>query len=202
MPSNKDKIIAAAMELFHEQGFQATGLEEILSRCGVVKSNFYYHFKSKEELGRQVIQQKIALMEEQIFGPSLDNRALGPKERLGRLFRLMQAAAEEHDCRRGCYIGNLVLELGDRYEELRRLLVDFLEDIENRIEACLQEGAANQEINLHGMKARETAVALTALLQGGMLLGKAHRSSLALQYGGKLVKHIIGNGLEGEQHAG
>ncbi|MVO99773.1 TetR/AcrR family transcriptional regulator [Paenibacillus lutrae] len=202
MPSNKDKILAAAMELFHEQGFQATGLEEILSHCGVCKSNFYYHFKSKEELGRQVIQQKIALMNEQIFGPSLDNKALSPKERISRLFRLMQAVAEEHDCRRGCYIGNLAIELGGRYEALRGMISDFLEEVQQRIEACLLEGTADQDINLHGMKAEETAAALTALLQGGMLLSKAHRSSMALQYSGRLVEHIVGNGWEGDQHAG
>ena len=47
------------MDLFHDHGYQGTGLEDILSSSGVCKSNFYYHFKSKEELGLKVIERRL-----------------------------------------------------------------------------------------------------------------------------------------------
>ncbi len=46
----RDKIIAAASELFYKQGYQATVVNQIIEASGVSKPTFYTHFPSKEEL--------------------------------------------------------------------------------------------------------------------------------------------------------
>jgi TetR/AcrR family transcriptional regulator, transcriptional repressor for nem operon len=85
---NKEKVVLAAMELFHRKGFQATGLEEILTQSGVCKSNFYYHFKSKDELGLYVLKRKMEQVLREIVAPSLGNRSYAPKERISRFFAM------------------------------------------------------------------------------------------------------------------
>ncbi|NUR69783.1 MAG: TetR/AcrR family transcriptional regulator [Hamadaea sp.] len=46
----RSRIQAVALELFTEQGYDATSLREIAERLGVTKAALYYHFKSKEEI--------------------------------------------------------------------------------------------------------------------------------------------------------
>lgn len=49
-PDTRGRIQAVALELFTEQGYDATSLREIAERLGVTKAALYYHFKSKEEI--------------------------------------------------------------------------------------------------------------------------------------------------------
>jgi TetR/AcrR family transcriptional regulator, transcriptional repressor for nem operon len=51
----RDRILAAATELIHKRGFKETGLSDILAASGVPKGSFYFYFKSKEDLGRELL---------------------------------------------------------------------------------------------------------------------------------------------------
>lgn len=53
--SAKQKIIEAALDLFHQKGIPATSVDEILEKSGTGKSQFYYYFKSKNGLIHQVL---------------------------------------------------------------------------------------------------------------------------------------------------
>lgn len=48
---SKNKIIEIAARLFWINGYNATGIVDILTRAELPKGSFYYHFKSKKELG-------------------------------------------------------------------------------------------------------------------------------------------------------
>lgn len=46
----KQLIMTKSLELFAENGFEATSIQQITERCGISKGAFYLHFKSKDEL--------------------------------------------------------------------------------------------------------------------------------------------------------
>lgn len=46
----RKELLDAALELFYEQGYDATSINDIIKKVGVTKGSFYYHFKSKEEV--------------------------------------------------------------------------------------------------------------------------------------------------------
>ncbi|UKS26492.1 TetR/AcrR family transcriptional regulator [Paenibacillus sp. HWE-109] len=192
MASNKDRILEAAMVLFHDHGFQGTGLEDILSSSGVCKSNFYYHFKSKEELGVKVIERKVQEMRQVVLEPSLGNSQLSPKQRVLDLFERMLSFCEEHACRKGCFFGNLALELSDSSEELRKPLSRFFSEMETEVKNCLQDGTKRGELSLQGLTPVEFAMPIVSLLQGGMLLTKAHKDSRAMRDSIKLLTVCMG----------
>jgi AcrR family transcriptional regulator len=50
-------LVAAARELFGEQGFAETSADEIVARAGVTKGALYHHFNGKEDLFRAVFEQ-------------------------------------------------------------------------------------------------------------------------------------------------
>ena len=56
MNDTRDRILATALDLFIEQGYDKTSLREIAERVGVTKAALYYHFSSKEEILRTLVQ--------------------------------------------------------------------------------------------------------------------------------------------------
>ncbi|GAX61911.1 TetR-family transcriptional regulator [Candidatus Scalindua japonica] len=48
--SPREKIIDTALRLFYEQGYLATGINQIITESQVAKATFYSHFSSKENL--------------------------------------------------------------------------------------------------------------------------------------------------------
>lgn len=52
------EILATADRLFYEQGYAATGINQIIAEAGVAKATFYGHFRSKESLGLAYLKQR------------------------------------------------------------------------------------------------------------------------------------------------
>lgn len=55
--ATRQKIIDAAVELFTDHGYAETGLNDITEQAQCTTGAFYYHFGSKEELAKAIIQQ-------------------------------------------------------------------------------------------------------------------------------------------------
>ncbi len=54
-----EELVAAALELFVEQGFAGTRLRDVARRAGVSKGTVYLYFKSKEELLRAAVRDSV-----------------------------------------------------------------------------------------------------------------------------------------------
>lgn len=50
MKPPRERIIETTFDLFAKQGYNSTGINQIISDAGVAKASFYLHFKSKEDL--------------------------------------------------------------------------------------------------------------------------------------------------------
>src|SRR5699024_3708618 len=53
--ASKAKLVEAAGELFWKHGYAATGIRDILDATGLPKGSFYFYFKSKSDVAREVI---------------------------------------------------------------------------------------------------------------------------------------------------
>jgi AcrR family transcriptional regulator len=49
MSSPKERIISTTFELFAKQGYNSTGINQIISEANVARASFYQYFKSKED---------------------------------------------------------------------------------------------------------------------------------------------------------
>jgi AcrR family transcriptional regulator len=56
-------ILEAAGAVFDEQGYEASTISDILTRAGVTKGALYFHFPSKEELARGVLNAQTSILE-------------------------------------------------------------------------------------------------------------------------------------------
>jgi AcrR family transcriptional regulator len=55
----RQRIQGVARELFSQKGVQRTSLQDIADRLGITKPALYYHFSSREDLVRSIIQPLI-----------------------------------------------------------------------------------------------------------------------------------------------
>jgi AcrR family transcriptional regulator len=83
-PSVRERLLAAANELFYREGVQTVGIDRIVEHAGVAKASLYNTFGSKEELVRAYLESRHARTSERI------NRSLTrfrtPRERLLGVF--------------------------------------------------------------------------------------------------------------------
>lgn len=56
----RSRVLSAAVDLFAEQGYDGTSVTQVITRAGVAKGGFYYHFASKESLLYEVYGDLIA----------------------------------------------------------------------------------------------------------------------------------------------
>ena len=60
----RQRILAVANELFIEQGYEGTSLREIADRLDITKAALYYHFRSKDDILRVLLEPFDTLLDE------------------------------------------------------------------------------------------------------------------------------------------
>lgn len=65
----KERILAAALDLFSKNGYAGTNIRELSASLGLVKSGLYKHFASKEEIWNALLDQMIAYYGERFGSP-------------------------------------------------------------------------------------------------------------------------------------
>ena len=61
---DREQVLAAAVQLFNEQGYDATSVADVAARLGLTKSALYHHFSSKEELLRLALDDALGALED------------------------------------------------------------------------------------------------------------------------------------------
>ncbi|MBR0413506.1 MAG: TetR/AcrR family transcriptional regulator [Clostridia bacterium] len=59
----KERILAAALEMFSQKGYAGTNIRELTASLGLVKSSLYKHFGSKEEIWDTLFEEMGAYYE-------------------------------------------------------------------------------------------------------------------------------------------
>jgi TetR/AcrR family transcriptional regulator, transcriptional repressor for nem operon len=187
---NRDKILQAAAGLFHRHGFQPTSLEEILGKSGVSRSNFYYHFRSKEDLGFAVLAWQVERFDADVICGVLENEALEAREKLERLFRVVTDGLRAAAYRNGCPFGNLAAELSGVHPEFRNRLSAFFRRWEQAVERCVRDGVARGEFR-SDVAARRLATALVSQIEGAVLLTKTHGDGEPIEAGAQAMLTLL-----------
>ena len=106
-PDKRTRLIETAMKLAYRNGFRETSLADIAEAAHVPVGNVYYYFKTKEELGEAVVEQRLAEFRE--LREEMD-RLSSPKE---RLFAFVESIHGNREvlARGGCPLGRLVFRV-------------------------------------------------------------------------------------------
>ena len=173
-PSSKEKLMAAGTELCGTRGFGRTSVHDLLKAAGVTKSNFYYHFASKDVLGMEVLKGMQESMKKEVWPKTLNNPALAPLGRIESFVNCVTETLEENGCNGGCPFANLAIELSDEWPSFRAQLAEFFKLIVTQITACVREGQAAGQIR-RDVDPVEMANLVFTQLEGAVLLAKTYK---------------------------
>ena len=104
----RDRIIEKADQLFYEQGFEHTSFSQISEALGISRGNFYYHFKTKDEILDAVISYRIANTNSMLDDWALQGET--PYDRICSFINILFANRMKIK-RFGCPVGTLSSEL-------------------------------------------------------------------------------------------
>lgn len=190
MNKSKEKILASAKELFHEYGFQQTSVDEILKKSGVTKSNFYYHFKSKEELGLIILERFIKQYEADVLMKTLGNKSLSPSGRLVEFYNSVKTFHRDLQNPKGCPFGNMAIEMSGSNENFREKLSAFFNSWEKVIEECINEGMSTGDFR-SDLPPGVVAQLILSHLEGAIMMVKTHRSIEPLSSGSETIMRLL-----------
>ncbi|MEU9318301.1 TetR family transcriptional regulator C-terminal domain-containing protein [Streptomyces sp. NPDC048295] len=111
----REQLIEAAVDYFHEHGFNGSGIKDITDAAGTPKGSFYNHFDSKEAMAVEVMNR---YADSRQMG-MLADESVPPVERMRKHFDYLAADLERFDYARGCMFGNFGAELSTQSSVIR-----------------------------------------------------------------------------------
>jgi TetR/AcrR family transcriptional regulator, transcriptional repressor for nem operon len=106
--TTRDRIIEAADQLFYRQGYERTSFTDIADAVRISRGNFYYHFKTKDEILDAVIEARLANTQKVLDRWTIEGKT--PTERIRSFIQMLMA--NRADIKRfGCPVGTLTSEL-------------------------------------------------------------------------------------------
>ena len=169
--ATRDQILDAAARLILLRGYHGTSLDDVLRESGVGKGNFYYYFRSKEDLGFAIIDRVVERFLERTLEPAFVDPTADPLEQVCGFLDRLREAQRQRNCVGGCAMGNLACELSDVHEGFRRRLAAIFERWRMMVAATLERGREWGRLR-PDLDAGSAAGFVVAALEGAILMAK------------------------------
>ncbi len=128
----RTRIRNVAVELFIEQGYEATSLREIAEKLGVTKAALYYHFKTKEDIIASLVDARLAAMEELIEWGLTQPRGVETRLEFVRRYAANLAQAQHHEIMRFLERNQAALRQNPSIEKMRERMLSMLDILTDR----------------------------------------------------------------------
>lgn len=189
--SNRQRIIQAAMTLFHERGYAETSIADIAEQAGLLKGNLAYYFKTKTDLLKAVVHAR----QDEVFGnitAQLKSDATG-QEGIEQFLQMVESQAPNL-AQVGCPVGTLSSELGKNRPELHTHAASLLQNIQDWLTQQFAQFSAEPNAHQH-------AEHLLSLLQGASVLAHAsHDPEVIFRQTAWVRKWLQGMEIQETQH--
>ncbi len=176
--STRDQILDAATRLIHVRGFHNTSVDAILRESGVGKGNFYYYFKSKDEVGFAALDRALARIRDDLIAQSFAS-GRDPWQQIEVFLDLVVAQARRSGCTGGCPLGNLAIEMSDVHEEFRGRIIHAFQQVRGHIEEALRQAHAQGRLRADADIPRLAGFILAGF-EGAIMLGKLQKDAAVM----------------------
>ncbi|SDR10920.1 transcriptional regulator, TetR family [Chryseobacterium soldanellicola] len=167
-------ILQKAFELIYINGYQTTSVDEIIATTQVTKGAFYYHFKTKDEMGLAIINE--------LMKPNFENTFIKPlqgvENPLDKIYQLMYYILIENDVLKveyGCPASNFTQEMAPWNVDFTKALNELSLQWEKAIIDSIEKAKNNGQIKPF-VDAKEIAVFVISGYWGVRNLGKLENS--------------------------
>tara|TARA_R110000787_G_C13437822_1_gene446116 strand:+ start:163 stop:723 length:561 start_codon:yes stop_codon:yes gene_type:complete len=179
----RERIIETASDLFYNQGFNQTGINQIISEAGVAKASMYQHFRSKEDIAvAYLVARHTVWMGKLNECVSIQNTAKGKV--IGCFDYLMEWLNEVNY--RGCGWQNIITDLPYDHDKIRDQAMYHKNDLRNWIHTLLKE-----EIDYIDSQAEEIGDEILILIEGAIILSQIQKDEWPISAAKKACTKLL-----------
>lgn len=167
-------ILQTAFQLIYAKGYQTTSVDEIISRTKVTKGAFYYHFKTKDEMGLAILNE--------LLRPTFTAQFIEPlrnsENALESIYHLLHTILMEDSfmtVENGCPASNFTQEMAPWNAEFTRTLNELSKDWEQAMTDAVERSREKGLVRT-GTDAKALAVFVLSGYWGVRNLGKLENS--------------------------
>ena len=171
----RERILDVAYQSIVEKGFAATSIEELVEAAGITKSGFFYHFRDKNDMARQLFER--FLNEDEAIFDTLEGRARelsdDPLQSLLIFLNLYaQMMDDMESLHPGCMVASVTYQERMFDPAVKQMNVDYLLRMRERFARWFSDIAAkypaSAEIDVEAL-----ADHLTTIVEGAIVMSKA-----------------------------
>ena len=186
----RERILDAGLQVMFLQGYNGTGVKDIVDAAGIPKGSFYNYFESKEDFAVQALH-RVADTGRADMQARLREGGEPPLRRLVALFAEKIAVASEDDIRRGCLLGNLCQEMSAVSNPIRREVDRLMRSHIGVIQGCLEEAQQRGEL-CREMTASGMAEFVFDAWEGALLRAKCRQDKQPLEDFTRSLNRLLG----------
>jgi len=163
----QERIIETASDLFYHNGYNQTGINQIISEAGVAKASMYQHFRSKEDIAVAYLIRRHAMWMDNLNDcVSVQNTSKGKV--IGCFDYLTEWLTEVNF--RGCGWQNIITDLPKDHDKIRNQAVLHKNDVRVWVHELLKE---DEEYN--NDQAEQVGDEVIILLEGAIILSQIQK---------------------------
>lgn len=174
MPRPRERILSTAMVLFHQQGYNSTGINQIIDEAEVSKASFYQHFKSKDDLCIEFLNKRYDYWVSEL--EKFTSEAETVQEKILKSFDFLIDMNKREDFR-GCSFLNILSEIPADKEEIHKVIRYH----KNKLRECFNEDIQNDMVSAH----------VYLLFESSILTSQLYRSNELIEKSKIIVKEIL-----------
>jgi len=187
------RILDLAYESIVQKGFAATSIDELVEAAGITKSGFFYHFKDKNDLARQLLER--FLEEDKGIIDTIEQRARELSDDPLQSFLIFlnlysQLLDDMETLHPGCLVASITYQERMFDAEVRRMNVDYVLKLRRRFERWVDEILEGHE-SRDPVDAAALADHFTAIVEGAIILSKATRDEALMGRQTRLFRSYV-----------
>jgi TetR/AcrR family transcriptional repressor of nem operon len=162
-----DRILDLAERLVQTRGFNGFSYADIASELGVTKASLHYHFPTKAELGRRLIDRYGEAFAQALA--DIDASSTDARVKLRSYASLYSRVLRDN---RMCLCGMMAADYATLPEPMRSAVTHFFEANEQWLASVLEQGRSSGDLRFSGAPL-DVARLLVGSLEGTMLIARS-----------------------------
>ena len=161
--TGRERLVAAAVELFYRRGFGAVGIDQVIASAGVTKTTFYKHFEGKDDLMVAAVERRDQ-WESQAWGRAVRQLAGDdPARQLMAMLDVMDLWFNDPDFG-GCMFTNTAVEFPNPHDPVHQAAAAYKQRARDHRRDLARAAGADE------VAAETFADCYTALIEGALVL--------------------------------
>lgn len=183
------KILKAAFEEIHRQGYQGMRVDQVLNKTGLKKGALYHHFSSKQALGYAVLEELIEKRIEEIWITPLQDLD-DPLTGIQMLYQHIGETWDDEFLFLGCPLNNLAQEMSPIDDGFRKRIEGFFQYWRDAIADALQRGQQQGVVD-SSIDCQNSAMFILVTMEGALGMTKNQRDRSVYVNCGKELKRYL-----------